>query len=270
MSSLPNQSFPLPTPPPPPTVLGDLPCRKCSYNLRTLPTTGVCPECGTPVAESIRSDRLADADPHWLRTIRLGVSFLWITWLLYVLWIALGVLLRLPTLEARWIQTLLGRLLQAPGIWLTTTPDPGRQNDSANQKFSFACRTAAIIDFAAAIAWLGVMHRFTSSSPVYFAVRYLNIATEIINRALILFYLSRLMLRIPDLPISRAVWWSAVILTLGSAIEYVARLNPRITYFLYARVPGLKLVVDLFALIGLVLVLNALRLCSAAIRRETR
>ena len=33
-----------------PTIAHDLPCRRCRYNLRTLPTDGRCPECGTRVA----------------------------------------------------------------------------------------------------------------------------------------------------------------------------------------------------------------------------
>jgi hypothetical protein len=35
------------------TVAGDLPCRRCDYNLRTLPAAGRCPECGESTASSL-------------------------------------------------------------------------------------------------------------------------------------------------------------------------------------------------------------------------
>lgn len=36
-----------------PLVPNDRPCQQCSYNLVGLPVTASCPECGTPVAESV-------------------------------------------------------------------------------------------------------------------------------------------------------------------------------------------------------------------------
>jgi rubrerythrin len=36
----------------------DIHCRNCGYNLRTLSTGGVCPECGESVAVSTRRDLL--------------------------------------------------------------------------------------------------------------------------------------------------------------------------------------------------------------------
>ena len=270
MSLIPRMTLPLPTPPPPAVVMGDLPCRKCSYNLRTLPTDALCPECGTPVAVSMRSDRLRDADPQWLRIVRGGVSLLWITYLLLVLWLALGALLRVSDIEGRWIQIPLGRLLAGVGIWMATTPDPRRQSESGFGRFSMACRAAALISFATGIAWLGVMHRYPPSSAIWFAARQFDLAAEIVNRALILFYLSRLMLRIPDATLSRTMWWSAMIVTVGWGIEFAMRLSPSGAYFLYRIVPGLRLLIDFVGLAGLVLVLNALRLCNSAIRRESR
>src|SRR5687768_4467917 len=36
-----------------PIIAYDLPCRRCRYNLRTQPTDGRCPECGTRVAVTL-------------------------------------------------------------------------------------------------------------------------------------------------------------------------------------------------------------------------
>ena len=41
-----------------PALASDLACRKCGYHLRGLPTNGMCPECGTPVAISLRGPLL--------------------------------------------------------------------------------------------------------------------------------------------------------------------------------------------------------------------
>jgi hypothetical protein len=66
-------------PPEPPQVVSDLPCRACGYNLRGLPTSGRCPECGTDVSDSISAERLwtlrkSPPDPAWARQVREGAS----------------------------------------------------------------------------------------------------------------------------------------------------------------------------------------------------
>jgi predicted RNA-binding Zn-ribbon protein involved in translation (DUF1610 family) len=54
----------------------DQACIGCGYALRGLPVTGVCPECGTPVARSFRGDRLSAADPEYVRTLLQGATLL--------------------------------------------------------------------------------------------------------------------------------------------------------------------------------------------------
>ena len=62
-------------------MIDDLPCRTCGYNLRTLDTAGVCPECATPIAASLRSELLREADPNWLWHMHSGCKLLyWGIW----------------------------------------------------------------------------------------------------------------------------------------------------------------------------------------------
>lgn len=61
-----------PVPPASGTLLHDHPCIKCSYNLIGLSTTGVCPECGTDVARSLRGDLLFDSSPAYVATLHRG------------------------------------------------------------------------------------------------------------------------------------------------------------------------------------------------------
>lgn len=57
-------------------VAGDLPCDQCGYNLRTLLPDGRCPECGHPVAETLRPDELRYASPQYVRALVSGTTVL--------------------------------------------------------------------------------------------------------------------------------------------------------------------------------------------------
>lgn len=48
-------------------------CITCSYNLMGLPVSGPCPECGTPVAHSLRDNLLINSSPDYLARIHKGV-----------------------------------------------------------------------------------------------------------------------------------------------------------------------------------------------------
>lgn len=48
---------PLPYVNPDPLITGRTVCCKCAYQLRGLPRSGLCPECGTPNMESVRAER---------------------------------------------------------------------------------------------------------------------------------------------------------------------------------------------------------------------
>lgn len=58
------------------SVARDVSCITCGYNMRTLRLDARCPECGKPVAASLRTDDLRFANVRWLRRVRRGVSTL--------------------------------------------------------------------------------------------------------------------------------------------------------------------------------------------------
>ena len=122
---------------PPGIVNTDLPCDGCGYNLRTLHALTACPECGTPVRDTLRTDELCYAPIAWVRSLATGA------WILSAGFGALALVfgrLSLITLLSRdtlqpgwngaWRETdgtfafLAAPLLLLVGGWLLTCRDP--------------------------------------------------------------------------------------------------------------------------------------------------
>src|SRR5687768_6366684 len=57
----------------------DIACRQCGYDLRALSADAKCPECGTDVLGTLRSEQLGSADPNWLKTLANGAQCLMAT-----------------------------------------------------------------------------------------------------------------------------------------------------------------------------------------------
>lgn len=107
----------------------DIPCRRCGYNLRGLPLTSRCPECGTMVGVSVRGDLLRFSDPQFVATLHQGVRLM--LWAILV--IVIGAIAAAVTTALRrasglsfgvQLLPLAGSLLNVIGAWLLTTPDP--------------------------------------------------------------------------------------------------------------------------------------------------
>ena len=98
-----------------PTIDCDLQCLTCGYNLRTLRRDGLCPECGSPVADSLHT-WLAGRDRRWLSLMAWGASLLFPVPLLLVLQIFTDFL------HWEWHILALGAAITA-GLWLLASRD---------------------------------------------------------------------------------------------------------------------------------------------------
>lgn len=107
------------------------PCRKCSYDLRTLPVTGNCPECGSPVGVSIYGELLRFSDPSWVHKLAQGVFFILVGIFIIIGVVILAIFLAgvralAPHANQIFIRFLsfCGNVFVLIGSWFVTEPDP--------------------------------------------------------------------------------------------------------------------------------------------------
>ncbi len=184
-------------------VTTDLPCRKCSYNLRGLSIEGRCPECGSAVGLSVQGDLLRFADPTWVRTLARGVRL--IIWGIVV--IVLGVILAVVLAAAvpalvmvAIVAPLLGYILMLVGTWRMTEPDPsglGEDQYGTSRRLIRITLVLGVID-----ALLDVVQELITVPPaVRLALLILAVLfgiAAVVGLFAQLQYLKKLALRIPD------------------------------------------------------------------------
>lgn len=130
-------------------IAEDQACAHCGYNLRGLSLHGKCPECFTPVEQSLRGNLLKHADPDWLDRLRFGTTLkLWnlviglAVTIAAIIFAISGVLLSMPTL--------LALVAGAVGLWASfviTTQEPRIALQEDPVTWRKAIRTCAILAF---------------------------------------------------------------------------------------------------------------------------
>jgi len=184
---------PLPTPPPPLKVLEDLPCQKCSYNLRTQLMAGVCPECGTPVETSLRGEALRGADPHWLLILNFGMKCVTVGYLF--VWLLNYFYGRSSIFQ---LIALTFTVIIALGTWLLTAPEPSGIGEEKNASLRIWPRTFAILQF---FSTLSGSFSIAALAGFYVELRGVQMITQFVWGVSLLWYLLRLSNRCDQQPI---------------------------------------------------------------------
>ena len=135
------------------TIQQHMACRRCGYNLRGLTLDMACPECSTPVGDSVHGDLLAFADPDWLDRLRLGTTInLWLTALIALASLGgfLAALLGAVNYMNSIAVTLFGLLCSGLSLWasfLITTQEPRISLEEDTVTLRKVVRGCALIGF---------------------------------------------------------------------------------------------------------------------------
>lgn len=139
----------------------DRPCIGCGYNLRGLSPNSRCPECATPIAQSIRGNLLKYSDPQWLERLRFGASLkLWNILVSILVGFGSGLLIAFGFTQS--IMFLVGFIAGALGLWASfaiTTQEPR----IALEEDTISLRK--IVRFCASIAFLGSFLQVVQRGP---------------------------------------------------------------------------------------------------------
>lgn len=132
--------------PVPSEVEGDLACVGCGYNLRMLSIDGNCPECFTPIGNTLRGNLLKFSDPGWLDRIRLGmVVKLWNLLAGFLMGFAIAIaVVFLPSVFSG-LLTIVVSFLGCWATFLITTQDPRAAFDEDPVTWRRALRFFAVI-----------------------------------------------------------------------------------------------------------------------------
>jgi hypothetical protein len=236
-------SLPLPTPPQATgavgpvgltdaqgVVVGDIACRKCTYNLRGLSLGGRCPECGSAVGLSVQGDLMRYAHPTWVRTLQRGVVFILVGIAVIVLGVVVSMVMGAvngPMLIAQGVM-LIGNLLSVYGAWLLTEPDPGGIGEERYGTSRKIIRVALAVGLGSTLIQL-ISERATSPPPVMMGlvvIAGLAGLVGLVGQFAQLNYISKIATRIPDERITkraRLLMWGVgitygLLLLLGLAV----------------------------------------------------
>lgn len=222
-------------------VQSDHYCHRCSYALRGLPISGKCPECGTPVADSLKGYLLQNAAPEFLAAIGLGLSLVLNGLLLSIaLGLAMGMLgfVLGPVRRAEFVLMSQGVQLLIQGMmffgyWKYTSPDPGFVAFEQPTTARNVVRWALYVQIAFTCASI-VVGQLTSDHVIVFALAlgaYLVWGLQFFSVMRYTLWISG---RIPDVYVTgrarRYLWLLPVLSTLGVVC---VGLGPLIAMILY-------------------------------------
>ncbi len=136
------------------TILTDLPCVNCAYNLRMQSTVGRCPECGAPIRNTMSVNKsLAQTRPAWLWWLAIGNAML-VAARLVLIFVFLGIYW--SDLRMAGYATLIASLCYAVGVYCLTLREHPFLRPTYHE-FAGLRRACAMLAFACVVG--GLMHQ---------------------------------------------------------------------------------------------------------------
>lgn len=233
-----------------PVIEGPRACVKCGYSITGLFTNGHCPECGTPVAESLRGDLLQHAGKDYLKTILTGHSWV-LNGVLAIIVVQVATMLgsitaamRGATTPPREFTAILSLVGLAVSVWIflgyvkLTEPDPQftglERPDTARQLVRLSAIVTIIVGVIASVLYLS-----TSLSGVVVlilgALQLVGLAAFVLQFLAMMNYTIWLGRRIPDTWIVRRAsmyrWLLPLIAVVGAVALFLGPLVALIMYW---------------------------------------
>lgn len=233
-----------------PVIEGRRACVKCGYSIEGLFANGHCPECGTPVAESLRGDLLQHAGKDYLRTILTGHAWV-LNGVLAIIVVQVTTLLgsiaaamrgaSTPPREFTAIVSLLGL---AVSVWIflgyvkLTEPDPQfnglERPDTARRLVRLGAIVTIVVGVIASVLYLS-----TSVSGIVVlvlaALQLVGLAAFAVQFLAMMNYTIWLGRRIPDQWIIRRAamyrWLLPVVAVVGAIVLFLGPLVALIMYW---------------------------------------
>lgn len=219
----------------PDTIIEEIGCRKCGYNLRGLSSQGHCPECGTPTSLTVAGDRLRFSDPEWLEKLARGCRF--IVWGIVITFAlgcvaAAGVIFGLRVLAAASGTGLPGivgvvvGLISVYGAWLLTTPEPARVGADNTITARKLVRVGILLGLFQSLLRLAVDPTHASRGLVQIGLTVLGLAVGlfwVVGEFAKFLYMQRLAERIPDLKMAGRANCSLGLFDISRAVDRAGR-----------------------------------------------
>lgn len=198
-------------------IAQDLHCLHCGYNLRTLTSNQLCPECGRSVAHSMHGDLLVHCNPQWVAQLASGT--LWLLWstILGYIWLMLSIPLG-PS--AKPIGGIIG-VVVAYGYWQVTSPEPKELEGKQSLSMRRIARYLSLVSLLLVFLPAPVLLSRIAVPTIHIAPRAVIV---IWGWLLILFRVSRLARRIPRPDLAAKMMWVVAGIAVGAAAPLICAL----------------------------------------------